>query len=157
MHTMEQNSKDKKLDYFANNLFLFISLFHRKMQQLEKSKTGVHRVNMQLRVLFMLNEVGTSQPSEIGRKMAICRPNVTSIVNGLIIKGYVVRQYNDKDHRIVNIAISEKGRRFVAINKRKIANNIKEILYSLHEKDVDILNSALDNLRNVISRIEYEI
>jgi len=151
---MLSSKKNASLDNIADNLFLFFPLYYRKILRIEHSKVGPKPHNLQVRVLFMLTHAGTTNPSMIGQRMGISKPNVTSTLNKLISSGYVARQHDDRDRRVINIAITEKGMRFVAKKRRMLCNRVKENLSCLQDVELETLNSALETFKNIISKID---
>jgi DNA-binding MarR family transcriptional regulator len=47
--------------------------------------------------------------SEIAKKLSFSKPYVTALVDRLIAKGFVTRMADDKDRRIINIALTASG------------------------------------------------
>src|SRR5256885_1920127 len=67
----------------------------------------------QYRMLMYLEE-GAEMASALAAKLAITRPSVTQIVDGLVARGLVERRANDQDRRRVGHAITDQGRAVLA-------------------------------------------
>jgi DNA-binding MarR family transcriptional regulator len=150
---MKRCSQAEKLDSIAENILLFFPLFYRKLLRNANVKYRLNPGNMELRSLFILAEEGTMHSSELGSKLGVSKPNVTPLVDKLIKKGYVSRLSDEKDRRVINISITEKGRRFIAGRRRVLAEKIKQNLSSLKTEEMDALYSSLETFRDIISRV----
>jgi MarR family multiple antibiotic resistance transcriptional regulator len=150
---MRTSAKNELLDGIVDNLLLFFPFFYRKLLKVAHAKTRTNPINMELRALFILNDAGQMQSSEMGRKLGISKPNVTPLVDKLISQGYVTRLPDFRDRRVVNISITDKGKRFVNNKRRLLANNIKDNLSSLKPKELEALYSSLVTFKDIISRI----
>ena len=84
--------------------------------------------------------------SSIARKLNITVGSLTTAMNSLVKKGYVVRARGKEDRRIVYISLSDKGRRAYehhAEFHRQMIDSIKE---ELTPQELDILYQALTKL-----------
>ena len=87
-----------------------------------------------------------SNMSSIARKLNITVGSLTTAMNSLVKKGYVVRARGKEDRRIVYISLSDKGRRAYehhAEFHRQMIDSIKE---ELTPQELDILYQALTKL-----------
>ncbi|MDD5313015.1 MAG: MarR family transcriptional regulator [Dehalococcoidia bacterium] len=109
---------------------------------------------MQYHVLSMLMIQGILPTSAIGGRLGISKPNVTSLVDRLIELGYAERRPDASDRRVINIAVTEKGRRFIANRKRQARNSIKRYLAVLQPAEIEDLAVALESFRKIISKID---
>jgi ABC-type antimicrobial peptide transport system permease subunit len=62
-----------------------------------------------VQVLAMLQDAGTMSVSEISRRLGIAKPNITPLVDRLFECGYVDRQHDENDRRVVNIYLTFAG------------------------------------------------
>ena len=150
--TISARHNEDRLDSIAENILLFFPLFYRNILRLAQARTKKNPINMQVRMLFMLAHSGMMQPSEIGIRMGISKPNVTSLVDKLIENGYVERRHDDKDRRVIHIAVTDQGRKFVVKRLQLVRNIIKKNLSGLDHDELDSLNLALDTFRRIISK-----
>ncbi len=109
---------------------------------------------MQMRMMLMLTHSGMMQPSEIGIRMGISKPNVTSLIDKLIQQGYVQRSRDEQDRRVIHIAVTARGRKFVTKRLQLVSNGIKKNLSGLSPEDVNGLFVALDTFKTIISKMD---
>src|SRR6476619_6982880 len=85
----------------------------------------------QLSVLGLLNRYGDSTVGELAALERVQPPSMTRTVNCLHEGGYVVRRKNDADGRQVVVALSEKGGRTLAADRRRrdawLAQRLREL------------------------------
>lgn len=67
----------------------------------------------QYRMLFLLDE-GSAAASSLAARLAVSRPSVTAVVDGLVSRGLVERTPERGDRRRVSHALTEEGRRVLA-------------------------------------------
>jgi DNA-binding MarR family transcriptional regulator len=144
-----------KLEDIAEDLFMFMPFFHRKLIRSEHSD-GLNPVHPSNRILGMLSHCGALPTSEIGKKLFISKPNMTALVDKLIDEGKVQRIPDKDDRRIINIQITEKGRKAVKENIGFAKEIIKKNLSSLDNDDLGELYRSLEKIKKVFSKLEKE-
>jgi DNA-binding MarR family transcriptional regulator len=152
--TIPAGYKEYRLDRISENILLFFPLFYKNILRLQHKKARKNPINMQLRMLIMLTHAGLMQPSEIGIQMGISKPNVSALVDKLILLGYVERTPDEVDRRMIHIAITARGRRFVAGRLQMVRKGIKNNLSGLSHDELDSLNTALDTFKKIISKMD---
>jgi DNA-binding MarR family transcriptional regulator len=153
MQTTHVGVETKKLDSIADNLILFLPIFYRNILGLASSKTAVTHINTEVRAMFMLTNNAIMTTSEIGLKLGVSKPNVTSLLDKLVKRGYVERQPDINDRRVINIAVTAKGRRFVNKKAQVLRKVMKSNLSVLESEEIQALSSSLESVRDIISRI----
>ena len=86
---------------------------------------GLAQVDLSLpqyRILMFLAE-GSVAASALADSLAVSRPSVTAVVDGLVSRGLVERRHDEGDRRRVGHALTEEGRRVLeeadaAVNAR---------------------------------------
>ncbi len=67
----------------------------------------------QYRALGILAE-GSSAASGLAERLAVRRPSITAVVDGLVARGLVDRRQEDDDRRRVSVRLTEEGARTLA-------------------------------------------
>jgi DNA-binding MarR family transcriptional regulator len=98
-----------------------ITDFADKMEQImpEIMKGFIHRLHSdvfqgkvtlpQLSILDLLNRQGASKMTDLANYMKVTTAASTGIVQRLVLLGYVQREFDQKDRRIIKIRLSTKG------------------------------------------------
>jgi len=81
----------------------------------------------QYRLLILLGE-GKEAASALADKLAVSRPSVTGVVDGLVARGLVERDHDAEDRRRVRHALTPEGRRVLAAADAEVERRLNEIL-----------------------------
>jgi DNA-binding MarR family transcriptional regulator len=152
--TISAGHKEAKLDRISENILMFFPLFYKNILKLGNKNTRKNLLNMQLRMLIMLTHAGPMQPSEIGIRMGISKPNVSALVDKLIVLGYVERRPDEVDRRVIHVAITARGRRFETGRLQMVRKGIQNNLSGLSHDELDSLNTALETFKKIISKMD---
>ena len=112
-------------------------------KQLELALADVDLSLPQYRILGMLGE-GASMPSALADRLAVRRPTVTAVVDGLVARGLVERTPGDDDRRSVTHTLTAKGKRLIAKADTAVDGRLVAIAHSLD--DPSSAEQALDSL-----------
>ena len=146
-----------RMDVIVDDLMLLFPIFRKKLMKggydrLGKRKPSAHECP----ILGMLISSGPLPMSQIGRRLMISKPNMTSIINNLIREGKVERLPEETDRRIIRISITKKGRGFMQHYKKAMGDVIKTNLSQLSEQDLERLYHALEEMKDITSKISED-
>ncbi len=108
----------------------------------------------QYRVLGVLLKDGTLSMSDIGKRLYISKPYMTVLIDTLIDDGYVERLPDPGDRRVINIAITQRGKKHLREGSAIFKNELKDLLSKLDETDLEELCSSLKNLRRILEKVK---
>ena len=91
------------IDSVAQNMFHVLPLIKKRLLHMDLVQKEHGTPLSHVQVLAMLQDVGTMSVSEISRRLGIAKPNITPLVDRLYEGGYVDRQHDENDRRVVNI------------------------------------------------------
>jgi long-chain acyl-CoA synthetase len=80
----------------------------------------------QFRLLAMVE--GGQRASFLADKLAVARPTVTALVDGLVERGYVSRAQEADDRRATHIALTPAGRRALKTAEAAMAARVENLL-----------------------------
>ena len=104
-------------------------------------------------VMLHLAEKNILTMTDIGKITYISKPNVTVLINKLITKGFVDRQADLHDRRLIKISLTGEGAQFVKKKKVEFRNHIKEKLLLLSEDEIGEFSNSLQIIKNILLRI----
>lgn len=84
--------------------------------------------------------------TEIAARMKVTLGTLTKAMDGLTEKGYATRERSSKDKRVMEVSLTEKGKKAFRHHEnfhRDMINNVKE---HIQEQDMPILTNALSGL-----------
>ena len=112
-------------------------------KQLELALADVELSLPQYRILGMLAE-GASMPSALAERLAVRRPTVTAVVDGLVGRGLVERTPGSDDRRSVNHTLTPKGKRL--LSKANAAADGRLVALADSLGDAELAAQAIDSL-----------
>lgn len=123
----------KKLDIFLTNFFHGF-----------KGKEKILAVEMgltlpQFFVLMIVNAKNNCKMSELAKELSLNFGTATGIVDRLVRDGYLKRERDEKDRRIVRIYLTDKGKDIIAKIHEKRQEKLVSLLEKFEEKDFEDL------------------
>jgi long-chain acyl-CoA synthetase len=98
----------------------------RLARQLELALATVDLTLPQYRVLILLAE-GNEAASALAEKLAVSRPSVTGVVDGLVARGLVQRIAVPDDRRRVDHDLTDLGRTLIEVAEAEVQRRLHEI------------------------------
>jgi DNA-binding MarR family transcriptional regulator len=144
---LTQDIQDRAAEY----LLALMPFYHKHIVRTGYGITGIQAA--QYRVLGVLMKAGTLPMSEIGRRLYISKPYMTVLIDTLIKDGLVERKPDLADRRVINISITEQGKKHLKQSVTLYKNDVKDLLSTLDEHDLEELCSSLESLKAILGKI----
>ncbi len=91
--------------------------------------------------------LGEGKPmSAIAKKMSVTAGTLTTAMNSLVNKKYVVRKRSEKDRRVVNIQLTEKGERAYHHHAEFHHDMVEAVIQNLKNDELSVLLKTLSSL-----------
>jgi len=87
-----------------------------------------------------------STMSMVAKKMGITAGSLTTAMNGLVNKKYVVRERGEIDRRIVFVTLTEKGKKAFYHHAEFHQKMVTAVVAKLEENEINVLLKSLQNL-----------
>jgi DNA-binding MarR family transcriptional regulator len=143
--------KNERLDRAADDLLTLMPFYHKHIMKTGYGITGLQAA--QYRVLGVLMKAGTLPVSEIGRRLYISKPYMTALIDTLISGGFVQRQPDLTDRRVINITITEQGKKYLKQSVILYKKDLQELLSFLDDTDLEELCTSLESLKAILAKI----
>ena len=104
-------------------------------------------------IMKLLEEAGTLHVAEIGERLQIARPQMTHLIDRLVELDIVERQIGIEDRRMINIMLTDKGKRIINEHDDDIRNATREMLACLTDEELEGLSVSLRKLREIFSKL----
>ncbi len=98
----------------------------RLARQVELAAATVELTLSQYRVLGILGD-GREATSVLADKLAVSRPSVTGVIDGLVTRGLVRRDPDETDRRRIDLGLTDDGRRVLALADAEVERRLSEI------------------------------
>ncbi len=107
--TKDNRKKDEAIDRIIDNLFFVHMLTHRKLFKVDFEAVSQDISRPHLVIMRTLKDSGSLPVSEVGRRAAISRPQMTHLLDKLITLGLVERIPDANDRRVINVGLTTLG------------------------------------------------
>ena len=141
------------IDAVAQNMFHVLPLLKKRLMHMDMVQKEHGTPLSHVQVLAMLQDAGTMSVSEISRRLGIAKPNITPLVDRLFEAGYVDRQHDENDRRVVNIVLLPAGCDKLAAIRATIARQIQVQAESLTVSEFRELNDSLSGIVRILSSL----
>ena len=107
----------------------------------------------QFRVLALVEE-GGERASQLADLLAVAKPTITAVVDGLVDRGYLKRTADCDDRRATKITLTADGRKALYDAEHAMHTRLYEVL--AHADDAPAIEKALDDLAAAVDRARAE-
>ncbi|MGL4362034.1 MAG: MarR family winged helix-turn-helix transcriptional regulator [Cellulosilyticaceae bacterium] len=106
-----------------------------------------------VKVLFYLLHSGESSISDISKRLYISKPNMTPIIDKLILEGLAKRHNHPTDRRTFLIALTQKGHQMFEEHKQYVIARIEDKIKILDESDKDTFKNCILQLLPIFHKV----
>jgi len=107
----------------------------------------------QFRVLALVDE-GGERASQLADRLAVAKPTITAVVDGLVDRGYLKRTADCDDRRATKITLTAAGKRALSDAEHAMHARLHDVL--AHAEDPAAIERALEDLGIAIDRARNE-
>jgi DNA-binding MarR family transcriptional regulator len=101
----------------------------------------------QYRVLGLLS-AGDERSTELAARLAVTKPTLTALIDGLVERGLVIRETADGDRRVVRLSITPAGRDAATTAGAGLRAVLDDVLTRC--ADADAVLAVLDDVRRAL-------
>lgn len=137
------------MDTYSTVNDILVNLFNEIWKLEEKALITEEYKDITVNDMHIIEAVGLdggNNMSTIARKLNITVGSLTTSMNSLVLKNYVIRERSESDRRVVNIRLTEKGVKAYnhhAAFHRQMANSA---LQTLSREEIPALTKTLKSL-----------
>jgi DNA-binding MarR family transcriptional regulator len=136
---------------FISREFLFVlPALNRLIGRDLRGENGDDTTLVQIRVLAFLIDAPITM-SALARKRRVSLQAASELVQGIVARGWVVREPDPKDRRQSLLHITDEGRRQFALSQEQMVKTLLPLIETLSEDERDSVHYALIALRRVLS------
>ncbi len=138
------------MDSYATFNDVLVRLFNEIMDIEERAIITEEFKDITNNDMHVIEAIGIStmkNMSTIARALSVTVGTLTISMNSLVKKGYVVRNRSEKDRRVGNISLTEKGRKAYRHHEEFHKKMIDAMTKDLSQEETQVLVKALTNLR----------
>lgn len=136
-----------------------VKLFNNIMSIEEKAViTGEYR-DITNNDMHIIEAIGIEEPrrmSDIAKRLDVTMGTLTTNMNSLEDKGYIVRERSTADKRVVLVVLTPKGKKAFYHHRGFHRDMIKAIVRGLDEEEMKVMIKCLLNLNQFFEKYEEE-
>jgi DNA-binding MarR family transcriptional regulator len=95
----------------------------------------------QYRVLAMVAS-GDARASKLAERLAVAKPTVTAVVDGLVDRGYLLREAVPGDRRSASIVVTPDGRARLAAAEDAMSTRLERLLVAVSDREAFVRGLA---------------
>ena len=130
-----------------------ISLLFRASRIIRERTPPRQRLNpvsiLRFETLNYIREQSDPTMLDVAHYLSIRPPSATSLISSLVGAGFIIRQNDAADHRVVRLRISSKGRRAIRQGYNLISTRLKAVFKRLGRDDQMDLVRILKRLSKI--------
>lgn len=137
------------MDAYKSINYLMVHLFNDILKLEENAVITEEFKDLTNNDMHIIEAVGLGEGSNmsmIARKLGITVGSLTTSMNSLVNKKYVVRERSEADRRIVYIRLTPKGEKAYRHHEEFHKKMVESVVEKLSEEEVKALSKALDGL-----------
>lgn len=128
---------------------ILVSLFNDILNIEEKALITDAFRDISVTDMHIIEAIGIREPktmSTVAKALSVTMGTLTIGINGLVKKGYVVRNRSEKDRRIVYASLTEKGKTAYIHHMRFHKDMIDSVINGVTEEEAEVLTRTLKKL-----------
>ena len=144
------------MDYKEINDYL-VGIFNNILIIEEASLKTSRFKDVSIKEMHTIDEIGNREnatPSDIAKALMVTLGTVTTSLNRLEQKGYIIRKRSDVDRRVVHLSLSPKGRLLYRLHQKFHMKMVKQITDGFTDDEFDVLGRGLKNLNQFLEDLK---
>lgn len=138
---------EKSTNHTLNEML--VKLFNNVMDTEEKAIITEEFRDITNNDMHIIEAIGIEEPrrmSDIAKRLDVTMGTLTTNMNSLEDKGYIIRERSKTDKRVVLVVLTEKGKKAFYHHRDFHKNMIKAIVKGLDEEEMKVMIKCLLNL-----------
>ena len=140
------------LNHLSDNLYMLLLSLNRQIFNPTVIMKKFTLPHSHIKVLFYLIHNGPTSISKIANELYVAKSNMTPIIDKLVEDGFVIRDFNTNDRRVILIKSTPKALKLFEEIKEYAKEVLKDNLSTLQPNEIDVLSTSLNNILNIIKR-----
>lgn len=137
----------------VKKLYEVLPIIMRKFVRPVEQQTKIKVSPMQFNAMIVISNYKSATMKTIAEELNISKQQTTLIIDKLIDIGYVKRENDKYDRRIVRITLTDTGIHFMDNERKVLSELLKEKIECLDDSDLYSLNIALGHILKAINKL----
>ena len=138
---------------------ILVNLFNEILKREEEAIITEEFKDISNNDMHVIEAVGIGEGdnmSSVAKKLDITVGSLTTAMNSLLNKKYVIRERSEQDRRVVNVRLTEKGKRAFFHHQEYHHKMTEAVIQSLKEEEIPVLVKTLKGLSEFFRNYEKE-
>lgn len=92
--------------------------------------------------------------SDIARTLYISKPSMTMLADTLTDNGWITRNNDPEDRRVINLTITPKGKKHLQQAFEIYRIDVRALISELDDQELQRLSASLDNIHQIFTKLE---
>ena len=152
---LEERTIEKTTSRVLNEML--VKLFNNIMDAEEKAIITEEYKDITNNDMHIIEAIGIEEPrrmSDIAKRLNVTMGTLTTNMNSLEEKGYIIRERSKTDKRVVLVVLTPKGKKAFCHHRGFHRNMIKAIVRGLDEDEMKVMIKCLLNLNEFFEKYE---
>ncbi|MHB9782828.1 fatty acid biosynthesis transcriptional regulator FabT [Streptococcus sp. 10F2] len=144
------------MDYQQINDYL-VDIFNNVLVIEENSLKTSRFKDLSIKEMHTIDEIGKKPdvtPSEIAETLMVTLGTVTTSLNKLEAKGYIVRTRSTIDRRVVHLGLTKKGRLIYRLHRRFHRAMVTRITDGMEPAELEVMQRGLKKLHQFLEELK---
>jgi DNA-binding MarR family transcriptional regulator len=144
---------NQSIDHILEDMIQILPVFQKKLLRMDLGGVSGNMTRLHLAIMGTLSR-DSMNVTELANNIMTTKPQITHLIDQLVAQGVVERLHDDRDRRVINLSLTEKGQLLLSDIRKKVQANIKEALSDLTTDDLKAMYTALETLKNIGERLQ---
>ncbi|MGT2908058.1 fatty acid biosynthesis transcriptional regulator FabT [Streptococcus dentiloxodontae] len=144
------------MDYNQINEYL-VDIFNNVIIIEEASLKNSKFKDVSIKEMHTIDVIGShpeTTPSAVAKELMLTLGTVTTSLNKLEQKGYIIRTRSRIDRRVVHLTLSKKGRLVYRLHRRFHKSMVMNITDGFNEEEMKVMAKGLENLHAFLEELK---
>ena len=140
------------VEQILESLFYVFPIIHKRLLGMYLDGVTGELTRLHLAIMRLLRD-GEQPASELARKLAIPKSQMTHLLDELEARGVVVRHHDLQDRRVTNIELSGHGQEIFEEYRGRLKDVMRQKLSALTEQELSEMAAALEKLKELGTKL----
>ncbi|ADI25838.1 MarR family winged helix-turn-helix transcriptional regulator [Geobacillus sp. C56-T3] len=105
-------------------------------------------------LLRYIRRRGTCTSTELAAMFGVNKSAVTAMTNRLVDKGWLRRDRDENDRRVIVLSLTEQGEAWIAEMDRNVYRLVEEVIARFPEEEIEAFIRTYERLARVLQEVE---
>ncbi|KKK39395.1 MarR family transcriptional regulator [Mesobacillus campisalis] len=141
---------DSNINELVNRFIAVQFSVTKKAESFIKEEISSDLTNDQHYTLRYIHNIGSCTSSDLAEEFEVNKSAITAIINRLFERGLIQRTRDEKDRRVVYLALTPKGKELFLKTEERIANLVESFISSFEQEEIEQFINTYEKLNQIL-------